>query len=137
MKEREDEPEIHLGTREPANSRPISAAGLKELERRRDAAVDPEERALLEARIDSALVVGAPADRAVVAFGATVTVTGASKKIQRFTLVGEDEVDIPKGRIGLASPLARALVGARLGDVVIWPRPAGNRTLTVASIDYA
>ncbi len=137
MKEREDEPEIHLGTREAANSRPISAAGLKELERRRDAAVDPEERALLEARIGSALVVGPPKDRTVVAFGATVTVTGASKKVQRFTLVGEDEVDIPRGQIGLASPLARALVGARLGDVVIWPRPAGNKTLTVAAIDYA
>lgn len=136
MKEREDAPEITLGPRLRVNSRPVSARGLENLIRLRDVAVDPDERARLEAIVNAAQVIGPPDDRTVVAFGATVAVDGASGKVQRFTIVGEDEVDIPLARIGLESPLARALLGARVGDAVVWPRPAGNRTVTVTSIDY-
>jgi transcription elongation GreA/GreB family factor len=137
MKERDDEPEITLGTRQPLNSRPISARGLEELKRQRDEAVDPDERARLEGNIAATQVIGLPHDRNVVAFGATVTLSGASqKKAERFTIVGEDEVDIPNSRIGIESPLAQALLGARVGDVVVWRRPAGNRSVTVESIEY-
>ena len=136
MKEREDAREMPLGPRLPPNSRPISAQGLQALARLRDAAVDPDERARLEANINASQVIGPPADRSVVAFGATVTIDGASGKPQRFTIVGEDEVDIPNALIGLESPLARALLGARVGKAVVWPRPAGNRTVTVTSIEY-
>jgi transcription elongation GreA/GreB family factor len=136
MKEREDAREAPLGPRLPPNSRPISARGLEELKRLRAAAVDPDESARLEAILNAAQVIGPPADRSTVAFGATVTIDGASGKAQRFTIVGEDEVDIPQSRIGLASPLARALLGARVGSTVVWTRPAGDRTVTVTSIDY-
>jgi transcription elongation GreA/GreB family factor len=136
MKEREDAREATLGPRLRPNSRPISARGLQDLARSRDAAVDPDERARLEALFNAAQVIGPPADRSTVAFGATVCVDTGSGKLQRFTIVGEDEVDIPASRIGLASPLASALLGARVGDDVVWPRPAGNRTVTVTSIDY-
>ena len=41
-----------------------------------------------------------------------------------YTIVGEDEADLSKGLLSFASPLARSLMKARVGDVVIWKRPA-------------
>ena len=38
------------------------------------------------------------------------------------------------GRIAPQAPLARALIGARVGDTIIWPRPAGALALTVMAI---
>jgi transcription elongation GreA/GreB family factor len=135
MKEREDARET-LGPRLRPNSRPISARGLEELARLRDAAVDPDERARLEAIVNATVVIGPPGNPNIIAFGASVAIDAGSGKTQRFTIVGEDEVDIPNARIGLESPLARALLGARVGDSVVWTRPAGDRTVTVTSIDY-
>ena len=53
-----------------------------------------------------------------------------------FTIVGEDEADLKQGKISYASPLAEALVDARVGKGVLWRRPAGDIRLTVEEIDY-
>jgi transcription elongation factor GreB len=53
-----------------------------------------------------------------------------------FTIVGEDEADLKLGKISYVSPLAEALLDARVGAVVLWRRPAGNRELTIEGIDY-
>ena len=41
------------------------------------------------------------------------------------------------GRISWASPLARAMIGARVGDTVKWQRPAGATEVEIAAIEYA
>ena len=44
------------------------------------------------------------------------------------TLVGEDEADATAGRISWAAPIARALVGAKVGDERIVRLPAGEKS---------
>ena len=53
-----------------------------------------------------------------------------------FEIVGEDEADVAAGRISWASPLAQSLIGAEVGDTVIWKRPAGDSELEVVRISY-
>jgi transcription elongation factor GreB len=88
-------------------------------------------------RIERAIVIdpaGQPGDR--VSFGARVTTVDEDDEERRFTIVGEDETDPAQGKISWVSPLARALTGAAVGDSVVWKRPAGDKTLEVAKIEY-
>lgn len=91
----------------------------------------------LEARLRSAILVD-PADQPAgeVAFGATVTIADADGVEAVYEITGEDEADASLGRIAPHSPLARALLGARVGDVVEWNRPAGRVELEVLAIAY-
>lgn len=67
-------------------------------------------------------------------FGATVEALDEDGAVLKFTIVGEDEADVAQGKISWVSPLARALLNARVGDVVTWRRPAGDRQLEILSI---
>ncbi|MBK9080801.1 MAG: transcription elongation factor GreA [Rhizobiales bacterium] len=58
-----------------------------------------------------------PADPALVAFGSTVAFARDDGRRQRFRIVGEDEADAANGSVSYVSPLARALMGKRVGDV--------------------
>jgi len=71
-----------------------------------------------------------------VRFGATVTLTNAAGEEHTVTLVGEDEVALRAGRVSWRSPLGQAVLGARLGEEVVCPRPAGAVRLTVRAIAY-
>jgi transcription elongation GreA/GreB family factor len=51
--------------------------------------------------------------------------------------VGEDEADAEHGLVSYVSPLAMALLGARVGDEVRWQRPAGDMMIEVLRIEYA
>jgi transcription elongation factor GreB len=89
------------------------------------------------ARLKTAILVkptGQP--RRMVKFGAAVTVTQPDGTRSTFTIVGEDEADPDEGRISYLSPLAEALLDARLGATVRWRRPKGDRDLTIEEIDY-
>lgn len=91
----------------------------------------------LHARVASAIEVDLskqPHDR--VAFGATVTVDSDEGE-QRWQIVGEDEADAEHGLVSYVSPLATALLGARVGDEVRWQRPAGDMMIEVLGIRYA
>lgn len=74
--------------------------------------------------------------RRMVKFGAAVTVIEPGGARRTFTIVGEDEADLKAGKISYVSPLAEALLDARVGATVLWRRPAGNRELTIKAIDY-
>ena len=92
----------------------------------------------LRARIDRAILVSPDAQpRGEVAFGARVRVCDADGEERSFAIVGEDEADAGVGKVSWVSPLSNALLGARIGDVVIWRRPNGNVELEILSIDYA
>lgn len=91
----------------------------------------------LEARIERAILVDpaqSPPDE--VAFGAHVLVADPTGSRREVAIVGEDEADAEHGRVSWISPLARALIGAAIGDIVLWRRPAGELELEVQSIRY-
>jgi transcription elongation GreA/GreB family factor len=90
-----------------------------------------------EARIESALLID-PASQPVdqVSFGALVRTVDDNDAERSFEIVGEDEADVQAGLISYASPLAQALLGARVGDTVTWRRPVGDLGLEVLAIDY-
>lgn len=69
-------------------------------------------------------------------FGATVTVTDEEGKDQTYRIVGVDEVDPAKGDISWISPMARALIKAKLGDTVTFQSPGGARELEIVGIKY-
>jgi transcription elongation GreA/GreB family factor len=70
------------------------------------------------ARRASAQLLPAAADRDVVAFGSEVTIVRDDGRRQTFRIVGEDEADPANGSISHVAPLARSLLGARIGDTV-------------------
>ena len=70
-------------------------------------------------------------------FGATVTIDDlAGGAEQTWQIVGVDEADAANGRISWISPLARALLKAREGDVVRFMSPAGVREIEVIEVRY-
>jgi transcription elongation GreA/GreB family factor len=66
----------------------------------------------------TARVIPAPSDFSEVRFGTQVTIQRDDGRKQTFRIVGEDEADPAKGSISHVSPLARAMFGKRVGDVV-------------------
>ena len=90
-----------------------------------------------QAKLDSAIpvnVAAQPYDE--VRFGASVQAEDEGGATHIFTIVGEDEADVARGKVSWQSPLARALIGAKVGDTVTWNRPAGKTTLEVLDIQY-
>jgi transcription elongation factor GreB len=106
------------------------------LDRLPEAAAERDIR-YLEARLRSAIPVDpATQPQDAVGFGAIVTVRDETGTEHRFEITGEDEADASQGRIAPQSPLARALMGAAVGDSVTWVRPSGRVELDVAAIRY-
>ncbi len=75
-------------------------------------------------------------NRGQVFFGATVTYEDGRGQARTITIVGIDEADADRGRISWISPLARALLKARAGDLVELRTPAGTETIEVIDIRY-
>ena len=91
------------------------------------------------ARIMKAAKVVDPAtqpDRGQVRFGATVELADEDDRRRTLTIVGDDETDAAAGRVGWSAPLARALIGARVGDERIVRLPAGEKSYEVLEISY-
>ncbi len=92
----------------------------------------------LSKRLEAAEVVD-PAQRTnfdQVFFGATVTYATRDDVEHTITIVGIDEADVDKGQVSWISPIARALLKARVGDTVDIRAPAGPETIEVVSIAY-
>ena len=91
------------------------------------------------ARIMKAAKVVDPADqptRDQVRFGATVELADEEDNRRILTIVGDDEADASAGRIGWSAPLARALIGAKIGDERMVRLPAGEKSYEILSIRY-
>lgn len=72
-----------------------------------------------------------------VIFGATVEIEDLeTEKKVTYQIVGQDEADIKKGRISVASPIARALIGKELEDVVTVKTPNGEVDYEIVTIQY-
>lgn len=91
-----------------------------------------------QGRVDHAILVDPatqPPDE--VGFGAVVRCVDDNDEEHQFAIVGEDEADVAAGKISWVSPLAKALIGAQVGDSVIWKRPVGDLGLEVLSVSYS
>ena len=78
----------------------------------------------------------APDARDQVRFGATVELADEDDNRRTVTIVGDDETDASAGEIGWSAPLARALIGAKVGDERIVRLPAGEKSYEVIAISY-
>ena len=76
------------------------------------------------------------ASRDQVRFGATVELADEDDNRRSLTIVGDDEADASASRIGWSAPLARALIGARVGDERTVRLPAGEKSYEVMAISY-
>ena len=72
-----------------------------------------------------------------VVFGATVKLEDADSGAEtQYTIVGETEGDLKKGRISITSPIARALIGHEAGDTVKVRTPGGEREYEILAVDF-
>jgi transcription elongation factor GreB len=69
-------------------------------------------------------------------FGATVTVRGREGAERTISIVGVDEIDTGRGYVSWVSPIARALIKAREGDVVTLKTPGGAEELEILAVRY-
>jgi len=74
--------------------------------------------------------------RDTVRFGATVELADEDDERRILTLVGEDEADASNGHISWAAPIARALIGAKVGDERVVRLPASEKSYEILSIRY-
>ena len=74
--------------------------------------------------------------RDTVRFGATVELADEHDDRRILTLVGEDEADATNGQVSWAAPIARALIGGKVGDERVVRLPAGERSYEILSIRY-
>ena len=88
-------------------------------------------------RLQSAQVVPPASSTTKVQIGSRVTFADEHSHEQTVQLVGEDQADAAAGLINWSSPLGRALLGAQLGDEVLWQRPAGDQTIEIIRIEPA
>jgi transcription elongation GreA/GreB family factor len=99
-------------------------------ERRRQAANPLRDARYFVSRVRTAQVMPAPTTADTVAFGSTVTFSRDDGRVQTYRIVGEDEADPKTGSISFVSPVARAVMGKAVGDVV----SAGGQELEIVKI---
>jgi transcription elongation factor GreB len=98
--------------------------------------IDRRVRFLIK-RLESAEVVRSSGrDTDQVFFGAAVTVRSPDDSLSTYRIVGLDEVDPARGHVSWISPIARALLKAREGDVVTLRSPAGEEKLEILEVTY-
>ncbi len=93
----------------------------------------------IESKLSNAQIIDVttlpPSDKVV--FGATVLLMEEdSEEERRYQIVGEDEADIKEGKISFGSPIARALIGKLVGDVVDVHTPGGLKTYEIIDVGY-
>jgi transcription elongation factor GreA len=72
-----------------------------------------------------------------VKFGATVSVVDEDTEEEaRYQIVGEHEADVRSGKISIASPIARAMIGKESGDVVEVNTPGGVKAYEILKIEW-
>jgi transcription elongation factor GreB len=91
----------------------------------------------LNKRIEAAEMVD-PLEKSgdTVLFGATVTVENEDGQKEKFSIVGIDETDVARGRISWISPIGKALLQARKGDVVTVRTPKGDEDYEILEVKY-
>ncbi len=90
----------------------------------------------LEMKVGAAEVIDPPTGGDRITFGSSVLLEDESGKEVRYQIVGSDEADPASGRISVLSPLARTLIGKRVGDNVTAQLPGGKKTFDVLQVNF-
>jgi transcription elongation factor GreA len=90
----------------------------------------------LEGKVGHAEVIDPPTGGDRVTFGSTVRLEDESGKEVRYWIVGSDEADPTRGRNSILSPLARTLIGKRVGDSVRAQLPGGAKTFELLDANF-
>ncbi len=91
----------------------------------------------LQHTLATAVVVAPPdAPWEQVRFGASVAVRSRNGEETRYRIVGIDETDVDRGWVSWLSPIAKALLNAKLGSRVRFRFPSGEEELEIVSIRY-
>ncbi|MGH7277354.1 MAG: transcription elongation factor GreA [Candidatus Rokuibacteriota bacterium] len=90
----------------------------------------------LETKVGNADVIEPPTSGERITFGSTVLLEDDSGKEIRYQIVGSDEAEPARGRISVLSPLARTLIGQRVGESVKAQLPGGAKTFTVLEVNF-
>jgi transcription elongation factor GreA len=70
-------------------------------------------------------------------FGATVTLVDEdTEEEKRYQIVGENEADVRSGKVSITSPIARALIGKKIGDTVEVSTPGGGKSYEVVNFAF-
>ncbi|MBC8095910.1 MAG: GreA/GreB family elongation factor [Akkermansiaceae bacterium] len=117
--------------------RPKFIIGPEDPDARRQLQIIDQQIEQLDESLATAVVVPSPAQPwDQVLFGATVTVRGRGSGETSYRLVGVDETDLDQNWVSWLSPIARALLNARLGQRVRFKFPSGEEELEIVRIDY-
>ena len=74
---------------------------------------------------------------ATVKFGATLTLIDEDTEEEKvYQIVGESEADVKSGKVSITSPIARALIGKKVGDTVEVNTPGGGKSYEVLKVAY-
>ncbi len=72
-----------------------------------------------------------------VKFGATVTLVDEdTEQEKKYQIVGENEADVRSGKVSITSPIARALIGKKIGDTVEVNTPGGGKSYEVVNVAF-
>jgi transcription elongation factor GreB len=117
---------------------PLASAAAHDIETKAKLQLLDQRIRYLEQSARSAEVVSAPPPdmQDVVRFGATVTVREPNGAEPRYRIVGIDETDLERNWVSWLTPIARALMNARIGQRVTFKAPRGTKELEVVAIDY-
>jgi transcription elongation factor GreA len=140
-----DELERLKRTERPAITRAIAEARAHgDLSENAEYHAAREKQALIEARINdlegklsTAEVIEPPTSGDRITFGSTVRLEDADGKEVTYQIVGSDEAEPLRGRISVLSPLARTLIGKKVGDSVVAHLPGGRKNFEVLEANFA
>ena len=90
----------------------------------------------LEVKVGAAEVIEPPTSGDRITFGSTVMLEDENGKEVRYQIVGSDEAEPANGRISIMSPLARTLIGKRVGDNVTAQLPGGKKAFDILQVNF-
>ncbi len=104
-------------------------------EAKNELALVEERISVIEGVLDLAVVADkSMVEKGVIGFGSSVNVRDGSKRRRQYQIVGSAEVAPLEGKISIESPVGKALVGHRVGDIVEVETPSGVNKLTITRV---
>jgi transcription elongation factor GreB len=114
----------------------LASAPLDDTDAKRELQILDQRIRYLQESLRTAEITPRPAGPAdTVRFGATVTLREKGAE-NRYRIVGVDETDLDRNWVSWLSPIARALMNARVGDRVQFKAPRGMRELEIVAVEY-
>jgi transcription elongation factor GreA len=90
----------------------------------------------LEGKLGAAEIIEPPTSGDRITFGSTVRMEDEKGKESRYQIVGSDETDPARGRISIMAPLARTLIGKKVGETVTVELPGGKKTFEILEANF-